>query len=123
MDGGKVEWSATTGRTLRRQMAPGAGDRVFPTAGGSLIVSRCDDRTARLWDASRGSLRGTLLEEGDSLVAISTTGDVKFDPDVPPDLIAVIETDAGQQTITLDELAREHGWKNAGKTMRLPMKN
>jgi hypothetical protein len=42
---------------------------------------------------------------------------------VPPNLIAIIETDAGQQTITLDELARKHGWKNAGKTMKLPMKN
>lgn len=116
-------WDASTGRTLQRQMAPGAGDAVFPTAGGSLIVSRCDDRTVRFWDASKGSLRGTLLEEGESLVAISTTGDVKFDPDVPPNLIAIIETDAGQQMITLDELAKKYGWKNAGKTMKLPMKN
>lgn len=116
-------WDASTGRTLQRQMAPGAGDAVFPTAGGSLIVSRCDDRTVRFWDASKGSLRGTLLEEGESLVAISTTGDVKFDPDVPPNLIAIIETDTGQQTITLDELAKKYGWKNAGKTMKLPMKN
>lgn len=116
-------WDASTGRSVQRQIAPGGGDAIFATAGGTLIVSRCDDRTVRFWDSARGTLRGTLLEEGDSLVAISTTGDIKFDSDATPALIAIVETETGQRTISLEELAREHRWKNAGKVMRLPAKN
>jgi hypothetical protein len=77
----------------------------------------------RFWEPAKGTLRGTLLEEGDSLVAVTTTGDVKYDPDVPPGLIAIVETSTGQQPMSLDELARQHGWKNQGKMMRLPSKN
>jgi WD40 repeat protein len=116
-------WDPATSRTVRRQLSPGGGTAVFPTAGGSLIVNRCGDRTVRFWEPAKGTLRGTLLEEGDSLVAVTTTGDVKFDPDVPPGLIAIVETPTGQQTITLDEFAAKHGWKNQGKMMRLPAKN
>jgi len=116
-------WDTATGRTVQRQMSPGGGDAVFSTAGGSLVVSRCNDRTTRFWEPVHGTLRGTLLEEGDSLVAVTTTGDVKFDPDVPPSLIAIVETKTGQQTMSLEELAKKHGWKNQGKMMRLPAKN
>ena len=116
-------WDASSGKTVQRQMSPGGGDAVFPTAGGSLIVNRCGDRTVRFWEPVQGTLRGTLLEEGDSLVAITTTGDVKFDPDLPPGLIAIVETQAGQRTMSLDDLAKQHGWKNQGKMMRLPSRN
>ena len=93
--------------------------KLLAAARGSLIVNRCRDRMVRFWEPSTG----TLLEEGDSLVAVTTTGDVKFDPDVSPGLIAIVETPAGQQTMTLDEFATKHGCKNRGKMMRLPSKH
>jgi len=116
-------WDASNARSVQRQMSPGGGDAIFPTAGGGLVVSRCGDRTVRFWDPAGGSLRGTLLAEGESLVAVTTTGDVKFDPAVPPGLIAIVETPSGQQTMSLDDLAKQHGWKNRGTMMRLPAKN
>jgi WD40 repeat protein len=116
-------WDASNARSVQRQMSPGGGDAIFPTAGGGLVVSRCGDRTVRFWDPAGGSLRGTLLAEGESLVAVTTTGDVKFDPAVPPGLIAIVETPSGQQTMPLDDLAKRHGWKNRGTMMRLPAKN
>ena len=116
-------WDVATSRTVQRQMSPGGGSAVFPTARGSFIVNRCGDRTVRFWEPANGLLRATLLEEGDSLVAFTTTGDIKFDPDVPPGLIAIVETTSGQETISLDELAKKYGWKNQGRMIRLPAQN
>jgi len=110
-----LEWSPD-GKLL----AAAGGDKVVRVC---LVVSRCGDRTVRFWDPAGGSLRGSLLAEGESLVAISTSGDVKFDPAVPPGLIAIVEAPGGQQTMPLDDLAKRHGWKNRGTMMRLPAKN
>jgi len=112
-------WDVATNKSLQRQIAPGGATQVFPTAGGTLAVARSGDRTVRFWDPSGGSLRGVLLEEGESLVGISTAGDLKFDPDSKPDLIAIVETDDGQKTIPIDEL-QKYGWKNNTKIMKLP---
>lgn len=116
-------WDVAERKTIQRQIAPGGASAVFPTAGGAFAVARTEDRTVRFWDPETGKLRGVLLEEGDSLVGISTAGDVKFDPDSKPALIAIVETESGQQTIPLDELAENFGWKNNLKVMKLPTRN
>jgi len=116
-------WDVPQGNTVQRQLAPGGATSVFSTAGGSFAVARAADRTVRFWDPGTGSLRGVLLEEGDALVGISTGGDVKFDPETKPGLIAIVETESGQQTIPLDELAKTYGWKNNLKVMKLPTRN
>lgn len=116
-------WDVPQGKTLQRQITPGGASAVFPAAGGSFAVARTDDRTVGFWDPTSGTLCGVLLAEGDALVGISTGGDVKFDPETKPGLIAIVETESGQQTISLDELARKHGWKNNAKAMKLPTRN
>ncbi|MCE9631659.1 MAG: WD40 repeat domain-containing protein [Planctomycetia bacterium] len=116
-------WDVTQGKTVERQIAPGGASAVFPTAGGAFAVARSEDRTVRFWDPEGGKLRGVLLEEGDALVGISTSGDVKYDPDTNPGLIAIVQTQSGQQTISLDELAKTYGWKNNTKVMKLPSRN
>lgn len=113
-------WDVPQGKTLQRQITPGGASTVFPAAGGSFAVARTDDRTVRFWDPTSGKLRGVLLAEGDALVGISAGGDVKFDPETQPGLIAIVETESGQQTISLDDLANQHGWKNNAKAMKLP---
>lgn len=116
-------WDVMAGDTVARQIVPGGAPSVRPTAGGSLAVARAADRTVRFWDPASGSLRGVLLEDGDSLVGILPSGDVTFDADAPPLLIAIVETEAGQQTISLDDLKKTYGWKNNGTMLKLPTKN
>ena len=116
-------WDVAQHDTVQRQLAPGGAASVFPTAGGTLAAVRANDRTVRFWDPAGGTLRGVLLDEGGALVAVSTGADVKFDPDVPPDLIAIVETDDGQRTIPLDELKQAYGWKNNAKMLKLPARN
>jgi WD40 repeat protein len=116
-------WDVSQGKTFQRQIVPGGASAVFPTAGGSLAVARSDDRTVRFWDPVSGTLRGVLLDEGGTLVGISTGGDVKYDPEANPGLIAIVETESGQQTIPLDELAKTYGWKNNAKVLKLPTRN
>ncbi len=113
-------WDIPTATSIQRQLAPGGASEVFSTAAGVPVVARANDRTVRFWDPVGGSLRGSLLEEGDSLVAVSTTGDVKCGGDAAVPLIAIVETPEGQRTIPLDTLAKEHGWKNNGRVMKLP---
>ena len=116
-------WDVPAGKTVQRQIVPGGASAVFPTAGGSLMVARAEDRTVRFWDPLSGTLRGCVLDEGDSLVAVSTTGDVKFTPGTKPGLIAIVDTPTGQKTLELEEFAKAHGWKNGGKLMKLPTRN
>ena len=116
-------WDVATGDTVARQISPGGASTVSPTAGGSLALTRANDRTVRFWDPASNSLRGVLLDEDGSLAAILTTGDVAFHKDSPPKLIAVVETETGQQTVSLDDLKKTFGWKNNGKMLKLPTKN
>jgi WD40 repeat protein len=116
-------WDVGKADTVARQIAPGGATSVAPTAGGSLAVVRSGDRTVRFWEPTGSSLRGVLLEEGDSLVTILTNGDLKFDPESAPNLIAIVETETGQKTVSLEELKKDYGWKNNGKMLKLPTKD
>jgi WD40 repeat protein len=117
-------WDIGTKDTLARQITPGGGTAVFPTAGGKVAVVRAADRTLRLWDPADNGLRGVLLDDDGRLAAISTKGDVKFDPEAAPDLIAIVETaDGHQHVLTLGELKSVHGWKNSSKAIKLPTRN
>jgi WD40 repeat protein len=116
-------WDIPQGGTIRRQIAPGGASAVFATAGGAMAVARSSDRTTRFWDPGSGTLRGVLLDEGGTLVGISTGGDVKFAPETNPGLIAIVEDDSGQRTIPLDDLARTFGWKNNAQVLKLPTRN
>lgn len=116
-------WDVAQGDATARQIVPGGATTVSSAAGGTLAVARAADRTVRFWEPAGGTLRGTLLEEGDVLAAVLTTGDVAFHKDSPPNLIAVVETEVGQQTMSLDELKKNFSWKNNGKILKLPTKN
>jgi len=116
-------WDVAQGDAVARQIVPGGAGTVSSAAGGALAIASAADRTVRFWEPAGGTLRGTLLEEGDALAAVLTTGDVAFHKDSPPNLIAVVETKAGQETMSLDELKKKFGWKNNGKMLKLPAKN
>jgi WD40 repeat protein len=106
----------------QRQLAPDGVVETFPVAAGSVVVSRCGDRVTRFWDPVGGALFASLLDEHGDLVAVSAAGDVLFDPDTKPAIVAVVETAEGQSTLPLDEFTRRFRWKNNGRSLKLPRK-
>jgi hypothetical protein len=76
----------------------------------------------RFWDPVGGALFASLLDEHGDLVAVSAAGDVLFDPDTKPAIVAVVETAEGQSTLPLDEFTRRFRWKNNGRSLKLPRK-
>jgi hypothetical protein len=63
----------------------------------------------------------TLLRLGAGLpVAVSSEGHVRADGDVGDELVYVIQTATGQQTLSLSEFEQKYGWKNDPSKVRLP---
>ena len=106
----------------QRQLAPDGVVETFSVAAGTVVVTRGGDRVTRFWDPVGGALFASLLDEHGDLVAVSAAGDVLFDPDTKPAIVAVVETAEGQTTLPLDEFARRFRWKNNGRTLKLPRK-
>jgi hypothetical protein len=63
---------------------------------------------------------GFIVDDGSAVAAISATGDVAFDPDSPPDLMAIVDRETGQEWMTLDAFAKSCRWKNNPASIRLP---
>jgi WD40 repeat protein/serine/threonine protein kinase len=77
----------------------------------------------RLEDLGTGRLRGALLlvrpGTPDLWLALSPEGNYIGAPGVEKELVAVVQTAEGQQTLTLEEFAGKHGWKNEPQQVRL----
>jgi WD40 repeat protein len=106
----------------QRQLAPDGVVETFPVANGTVVVTRAGDRVTRFWDPGSGKLFASLLDDRGNLVAFSANGDVAFDPDTKPDILAVVETAEGQANLSLDEFERRFRWKNNGRSLKLPRK-
>jgi hypothetical protein len=106
---------------FQRQLAP-AGCAWVSVLSNGLAVTASNDRTVRYWGLGDGRLAGCVIEDGESIVALSATGDVAFDPETPPDLIAIADLGHRQDSMTLDAFTKTHGWKNNPKSIRLPAK-
>lgn len=100
-----------------RAMAP--VDYVAWASNGAILVSGNTDRTVRFWDAGSGQLRGVLLAENDYLAIITADGNWRVDADKKPDLIFVVQTPAGQLTMTPEQFASRFGWKNNPTRIKL----
>jgi len=76
---------------------------------------RGDDGLLRLWDAATGKLNATLLPLSDERgLAVSGAGHFRGTPHarVQREVIYVIQTDRGQETLTLEQFEKRFGWKN-----------
>jgi WD40 repeat protein len=88
----------------------------------NVVATPSGDRTVRFWNAANGKLIGFLVDDGEALASISATGDLANDPEAKADLIAVVEREDGQESMTLDDFAKACGWKNNPKSIKLPTK-
>lgn len=52
---------------------------------------------------------------------LSPEGHYKATPDIERDLVYVVHTDQGQETLTPEEFSRRYGWKNDPSRVRLSL--
>jgi hypothetical protein len=84
------------------------------------LAAAGDDASIRLWDPATGQLHATLLALSESRgVALTSDGHYRGLPRVERELVYVVETDAGQETLTPEEFERKYGWKNDPDKVRL----
>lgn len=106
-------WSMPANKDLRSilTMAPVTGVAVSLDA--KTLVGSSLDRAVRFWDAGTGRVRMTLLADTNQVLAIGADGNYRCPNEAESELVAVVQTDKGQETLTLKELATKHGFRNA----------
>jgi WD40 repeat protein len=106
-------WSLKANRDVQNigSMAPLTG--VAVPADGKTLVGASLDRSVRFWEGTSGRLRMTLVAEAGQVAAIGADGNYRCPPDIESELVAVVQTDKGQETVTLKELATKYGFRNS----------
>jgi WD40 repeat protein len=76
--------------------------------------------TLQLWETEGGRPRGTLvLLDNNQWLAVSAGGHYRSFPVNLRDLVYVVQTRAGQDTLGAEEFAQKYGWKNDPEKVRL----
>lgn len=87
---------------------------------GQTLVSGSLDGTLRFWDWDKGLMRGTILRMSDDHAAtISPDGHYLATPAMERQLVYVVVTDQGQETLSPEEFSKKYGWKNDPEKVRL----
>jgi hypothetical protein len=101
-------WDVKAGRLLRR--IADDGDAISPDA--RLVASR-GASAIRLRQTEDGKLLRTILWlRGHKYAVLSPDGHFRGTPDVGRELVYVVQTDTGQETLPPADFATRYGWKN-----------
>jgi WD40 repeat protein len=114
-------WDAHNGRVRRIVPVP-----ALPVAsyGGALshdlrLLAFPFPNALRIWETATGRPHGTLVFlRNDRSTVISADGHFN-NPPLERDLVYVVQTDQGQETLSPEEFAQKYGWKNDPECVRL----
>jgi WD40 repeat protein len=114
-------WDPTTGKQLRRLYGPTTPLLALTwSPDGKRLAGGGELSTTHIWDTTTGQVQAVFIGLPlDEALAVSATGHYRCTPGVERDLVYVVQTDAGQQTLTPDEFARKYQWKNDPNQVRL----
>jgi WD40 repeat protein len=80
---------------------------------GKTLASANFGHTWRLWDPESGQLRRLVLAlDNLPALALSPDGHYRGAGDVNEELVYIVQTEDGQETLTPEEFASKYGWKN-----------
>jgi WD40 repeat protein len=86
---------------------------VVVLADGKTLVGASLDRAVRFWDAGTGKLKLTLIADTGQILAVGADGNYRCPNEAESELVAVVQTDKGQETLSLKEFAAKYGFRNA----------
>jgi WD40 repeat protein len=121
---------ATDGTVCFWDVAGKKRNRSFRVAAGSGAISP-DGRTlaglsgqaVRLWELAKGRQMATLLflrsEKVPRCLAVSPSGHYRGPKGVEGEIVYVVQTAGGQETLTAGQFAQKYHWKNDPKRVRL----
>jgi len=106
-------WNLKSNATAQNigTMAPVTG--VALSTDGKTLAAASLDRSVRLWDAASGKLKITFIADNGHVVAIGSDGNYRCPGDTESELVAVVQTEKGQDTLSLKELASKYGFRNS----------
>jgi WD40 repeat protein len=114
-----ILWNAETGRKRHRLSGVGGHGLAWAHAGTTLVAA-AGSAAVQLWDPATGRLRCTLVNLGkEQGLAVTADGHFAGTPRVGEQLVYVIDTGRGQETLTPAEFARRFHWKNDPTRVRL----
>ena len=124
-------WEASTLKRLRTLDESQGYNEINWSAGGKTLLAY-DGAKVVHWDAESGKLLGTAGGEtwlpwqgrfvafaNGKGMAISPEGHYRGSPGVESDIVYVVETKDGQQTLTPKQFEEKYGWKNDPTRVRL----
>jgi WD40 repeat protein len=119
-DGSVAFW--TVGAAKPVQVIKGLPGKACFSPDRNLLVSRHADTGLQVWETRTARLRGTLLTlwaGGDKYLALSADGHYRFTGNEQSQLVYVVQTATGQETLTPEEFATRYHWKSKPDKVRL----
>lgn len=92
-------------------MAPLTG--VWLSTDNRTLVGASLDRSIRFWDAQTGRVKMTFIADKEQMLAVGADGNHRCPNADESELIAVVQTDKGQDTLSLKEFAAKFGFRNS----------
>jgi len=77
------------------------------------LIGASYDRSVRFWDVANGRLKMTIIADKEQMLAIGADGNYRCPNEVESELIAVVQTEKGQETVSLKDFATKFGFRNS----------
>jgi WD40 repeat protein len=111
-------WSLTTNKEVQNLPTMAPVNCVAVSADNKTLVGGSLDRAVRFWDIGTGKLKLTLIADASQILSVGADGNYRCPDEAASELVAVVQTDAGQETLSLKEFARRFGFRNAPGTAK-----
>jgi WD40 repeat protein len=86
---------------------------------GETLATGGADRSVRFWNAGTGVLHAVLVGDAIGLTAIHPEGHFRCEPASEAELIYVVQTEKGQDTLPTARFAAKYKWKNLSSGVKL----
>ena len=110
--GGIQQWNVKAGRATQAIGSPAATSTHSFMPDGRMVSVGCVDRTVRYIEAATGRLRFSAVADADHLIAVNAEGHYRPADIAEAELIAIVHTDKGQETMPLKDFAARYGFRN-----------